>query len=265
MRTTNVSEPLSDRFAIGYDQKGNRMPAFTMREMLAAGGLRYSTADMLKYVAYQLNEKDEAVNLSHQLTWGSPDNTALALNWLVSKTIDSRRRLRQSGGTFGFASYCDLYPDQDLGIVLFANESDQTTQDRLKAISDHIVKAIYGEPAALTALNSGLASRGYGQAIVVVNEVRETHPELHLSEDYVNGWGYGLVEQGKLGEAIEIFKMNISLYPNGANTYDSLAETYERVGNRQLAIENYKRSLVLNPENTNATECLKKVGQTTNH
>ncbi|MBC8153040.1 MAG: class A beta-lactamase-related serine hydrolase [Bacteroidetes bacterium] len=265
MRTTAVSEPPSTLFAIGYNEKGSQMPAFTMKEMLAAGGLRYSTADMLKYVAHQLNEKDAAVRLSHQITWGSPDNTALALNWLISKTIDSKRRLRQSGGTFGFASYCDLYPDQHLGIILFANESDQTTQDRLKAISEQIVKAIYGEPAALTALKTGLEKRGYAQAMSVVNEVRKRHPELHLTEDYVNEWGYAFVGQNKLQQAIELFKLNVSLFPNNANTYDSLAETYERVGNRQLAIENYKRALVLNPGNTHAAEYLKKADQATSH
>ena len=258
MRTTSVSEPPSDRFAIGYNENGTQMPAFTMTEMQAAGGLRYSPADMLKYVAWQLNEKDEAVKLSHQPTWGSPDNTALALNWLVDKTIDSKRRLRQSGGTFGCASYCDLYPDQNVGIVLLSNESDQTTQNRLRAISDKIMNALYGEPAALMALNAGLKKRGYAEAISMVNDVRKKHPELHLTEDYVNGWGYELVEKGKLQEAIGIFKLNVSLYPKGANTYDSLAETYERVGNRKLAIENYKRALTLNPENINAAEFLKK-------
>lgn len=258
MHTTFVSEPPSDQFAIGYNENGTRMPPFTMQEMQAAGGLRYSTADMLKYVAYQLNETDAAVKLSHQLTWGSPDNTALALNWLVSKTVDSKRRVWASGGTFGFASYCDLYPDQQTGIILFANESDETTQDRLRPISEKIMDAIYGEPAVLTALNAGLAKRGYAQAISVVNDVQKKHPELHLTENYVNSWGYSLVEKNKLTEAIELFKLNVSLYPKGANTYDSLAETYERVGNRKLAIENYKRALILNPENTNAAEYLKK-------
>lgn len=260
MRTTSVSELPSTLLAIGYDGKGKRMPAFTMKEMQAAGGLRYSTADMLRYAAHQLNETDAAVKLSHQLTWGNSDNTALALNWLVSKTIDSKRRLRQSGGTFGFASYCDLYPDQRVAIVLLANESDQTTQDRLKEISEQIMDALYGEPAVLKALNAGLASRGYSQAIAVVDDMRKKHPELHLTEDYVNSWGYRLVGQTKLQEAIAIFKLNVSLFPNGANTYDSLAETYERVGNRKLAIENYKRALALNPQNTNAAEYLKKFG-----
>lgn len=260
MRTTSVSEPPSPLFALGYDGKGNPMPAFTMPDMLAAGGLRYSTIDLLKYITYQVAEKDNAVQLSHQPTWGSTDNQAFALNWILNKTIDSKRRLRHSGGTFGFASHCELYPDQQVGLVLFANDADQSTQNQLGDLSKKIMDVLFGEPAALTALNAGIKTHGYTQAISVVNAIRKKYPELHLSEDYVNGWGYTLAGQGKLNEALEIFKLNVSLYPKGANTYDSLAETYERVGNRELALKNYKRSLALNPQNTNAIEYLKKIG-----
>jgi CubicO group peptidase (beta-lactamase class C family) len=261
LRNTLLSELPPEQLAIGYDEKGNRMPAFTMPAMQAAGGLRYSTADLLKYIAHQLNEKDSAVNLSHRATWGSTDSEGIALNWLVSKTIDSQRRLRHSGGTFGFASYCDFYPDQRFGVVLLANDANRITQGQLDDLSKKITNALLGEPKVLTTLNAGLQTRGYERAVAVVNDVKRKHPELHLSEDYVNSWGYQLAGQGKLREALEIFRLNVSLYPKNWNTYDSLAETYERIGNRQFAIVNYKRSLALNPNNSNATEHLKKLGE----
>lgn len=261
MRSTSAAEPGSGLFATGYNEKGLPMPAFTMKEMLAVGGLRYSLTDMMKYVAYQVNETDKAVRLSHQPTWGTPDNQAIGLTWIMSKTVDSKRRLRQSGGTFGFASFCDLYPGQQTGIVLLANESDQTTQDRLKDISEKIMDGLYGEPVALAAIRAGLQARGYEQAIAVVKEVQQKHPELHLTEDFVNGWGYTLVGENRLAEALAIFRLNVSLYPNNWNTYDSLAETYARLGNQALATENYKRSLALNPTNTNATDYLRKLSE----
>jgi len=64
---------------------------------------------------------------------------------------------------------------------------------------------------------------------------------------------------GKPKEALEIFKLNVFLYPNSANVYDSLAEAYSLNGNRELAIKNYKRSLELDPKNTNAAQQLKKL------
>ena len=48
-------------------------------------------------------------------------------------------------------------------------------------------------------------------------------------------------------------------YPEGFNTYDSLAEAYAVKGDRELAIKNYRRSLELNPQNTNAVAKLKEL------
>jgi tetratricopeptide (TPR) repeat protein len=67
-----------------------------------------------------------------------------------------------------------------------------------------------------------------------------------------------LVHQ-RLPEAIEVFKLNVEMYPDAFNTYDSLGEAYMVKGEKELAIENFERSLELNPANTNAVEMLKKI------
>jgi cytochrome c-type biogenesis protein CcmH/NrfG len=48
-------------------------------------------------------------------------------------------------------------------------------------------------------------------------------------------------------------------HPNSLNAYDSLGEAYLKNNNRELAIENYEKSVELNPENTNAIEILKEL------
>jgi cytochrome c-type biogenesis protein CcmH/NrfG len=48
-------------------------------------------------------------------------------------------------------------------------------------------------------------------------------------------------------------------YPQSGNVYDSLAEAYMDNGDKQLAIENYQKSIQLNPSNKNAVEMLKKL------
>jgi cytochrome c-type biogenesis protein CcmH/NrfG len=63
--------------------------------------------------------------------------------------------------------------------------------------------------------------------------------------------------KGMLNEAIVILKLNVEFYPESANTYDSLAEAYMNNGDNELAIVNYKKSLELNPNNSNAAERLK--------
>jgi CubicO group peptidase (beta-lactamase class C family) len=80
-----------------------------------------------------------------------------------------------------------------------------------------------------------------------------------VSEARLNDLGYSLLQQKKIAEAITLFKVNVELYPQSANVYDSVAEAYMMNGDKQLSIANYKKSLELNPKNTNAVERLKKL------
>ncbi|NIJ19462.1 CubicO group peptidase (beta-lactamase class C family) [Sphingomonas naasensis] len=119
----------------GYDAGG--VAAATLpREKF---GWRYSLADMLRYAALQLDEKDPAVALSHKGTWFTLDKkTWVALNWIVTALPGGGRQLRTSGGTFGFSSVIQLYPERGLGIVLLANRSTPTAQGKLSEIADRI-------------------------------------------------------------------------------------------------------------------------------
>lgn len=83
--------------------------------------------------------------------------------------------------------------------------------------------------------------------------------ELYFEESEFNAMGYRLMAAGKMKAAIEIFKLNVELYPKSANVYDSLAEAYMNSGDKRNAIKNYKKSLELNPDNNNAKEMLKKL------
>lgn len=72
----------------------------------------------------------------------------------------------------------------------------------------------------------------------------------------LNTLGYQLLQMKKIVESIEIFKLNVEVYPQAFNTYDSLGEAYMLHGDKELAIANYKKSLELNPQNTGATRAI---------
>ena len=77
----------------------------------------------------------------------------------------------------------------------------------------------------------------------------------------INKAGYALLAQKKYKEAIEIFKLNVKLYPKSSNVYDSLGEAYMVSGDKKNAIENYEKSIQLDPENTNGKGMLAKLRQ----
>jgi len=69
----------------------------------------------------------------------------------------------------------------------------------------------------------------------------------------------GLTPRNKLPDSVTILKLNAEAFPSSANVYDGLGEAYMKNGNKELAIENYKKSLELDPKNSNAAGMLKKL------
>jgi CubicO group peptidase (beta-lactamase class C family) len=81
----------------------------------------------------------------------------------------------------------------------------------------------------------------------------------HVNEFTLNYLGYQLMQAGKDRDAVAVMERNVQEYPQSANTYDSRGEAYAKVGKKDLAIQNYEKSLQLNPDNKNAVDRLKKL------
>ncbi|NND32454.1 MAG: serine hydrolase [Saprospiraceae bacterium] len=77
-----------------------------------------------------------------------------------------------------------------------------------------------------------------------------------IQEFQLNRVGYQLLEAGFLQQAIDVFRVNVALYPESFNVYDSLGEAYLSNGESEKAKVNYQRSLELNPQNLNAKKVL---------
>lgn len=75
----------------------------------------------------------------------------------------------------------------------------------------------------------------------------------------MNHAGYKQLNAGNVNEAIEIFKLNTLNFPKSWNAFDSLGEAYMKKGGKHLAIENYEKSVLLNPGNEDGKAILKKL------
>jgi imidazolonepropionase-like amidohydrolase len=81
-----------------------------------------------------------------------------------------------------------------------------------------------------------------------------------ISENMLNNLGYGFLYGEEDPEtAIGVFQVATRVWPESSNTWDSLGEGYMEAGDFDRAIENYQKSLELDPGNTNAVEMIERM------
>jgi dienelactone hydrolase len=117
-----------------------------------------------------------------------------------------------------------------------------------------------GTPPTLEAFVRTLQSGGYEQAQEVYDKLHAANPGFTLSPMWLNLYGYELLRSGRKKESVPIFRLGTRLDPEWAGIADSLAEAYEAVGEHQLAIAEYRRTLSLDPTIGHAIERLKALG-----
>jgi Tfp pilus assembly protein PilF len=106
-------------------------------------------------------------------------------------------------------------------------------------------------------------SAGEEPAVARYRELRAARfPDHYVSEVLLNDLGYEYLEQGKLAAAIAVFRITVEQFPESSNAYDSLGEAYLKNGQRELARQNYQRSLDLDPGNENAAKVLAQLRTT---
>jgi tetratricopeptide (TPR) repeat protein len=121
----------------------------------------------------------------------------------------------------------------------------------------------FGLSPAVKVLWRELEAKGYDKAMDVAQSLQETR-DIQFAEADINRWGYSLIAQEKLQPALNVFLLNTHIFPDSANTYDSLAETHWRLGKIDEAIIGYEKVLKMQPDNEYAQRQLAKLKSVTN-
>jgi uncharacterized membrane-anchored protein YhcB (DUF1043 family) len=130
--------------------------------------------------------------------------------------------------------------------ILTKSEKDElvTNCDRFNSLKHSTVLPFafteYGALMLASVLNSQRAIEAsifVVQAFVKLREILSTHKELAQKLKELE---YKIETHDE--QVTAIFAKNVTLYPQSANVYDSLVETYEKAGQLLLANQNYEKA-----------------------
>jgi tetratricopeptide (TPR) repeat protein len=76
------------------------------------------------------------------------------------------------------------------------------------------------------------------------------------SEGYLNNAGLGLIQRESHDLAVAVLEINCDLYPESANTWDSVGYAYRAKGDNKKAMEFYRKALEVDPKFPSALEAV---------
>ena len=172
------------------------------------------------------------------------------------------------GTNAGFQAILIMYSDSGKGAALMANSQvgllveDYLVQNIAREYEWNYVSPRRVHPEALTTLFLLTQQKGVAAAIEKFGEYKRTGSDLSVEgENTLIFLAYSLVFEQKLEDAIKVMKYAVEEYPKYWNSYDTLGEIYLHLGDKVHAIENYEKSVELNPDNQNGKAMLKKLKQ----
>lgn len=259
-----------EKRALGYRKRLGVFENAQYYEASPASGM-YSTIDDLNLWQESLSTNKLLSQKYKDLMWKIVPS-GNAYGWLVSEKALVKERqnklvIKSEGTVFGYFAWTLRIPEDKHLIILLTNIRAATNY--LPSISEEITNILYNQPyqkpkiSIAETLLSTIRQSGVEAAFAQYRELKSKQRDSYnFAETELNDLGYGLINAGKMKEAIKIFQFNVEIFPQSANAYDSLSETYLRIGEKELALKFYKKALQVNPDYPNAkaaAETVKKL------
>ncbi len=178
----------------------------------------------------------------------------------IGEQKDSITIVTHSGGINGFNTYMERDIDGKNTIILLSNAVPFNYNTVVMAISRILYNESYDQPkrSGTIMLSMLIEEKGIDAALTEFKVIKESG-EYSVKEQEINQLGYTFMGKGNLKEAIGVFKLNVELFPDSWNVYDSLGEAYMNNGDKEFALENYKKSVEINPDNEGGKRAIKKL------
>jgi CubicO group peptidase (beta-lactamase class C family) len=171
--------------------------------------------------------------------------------------------LQHGGGINGFNCQFSRVVQQNLVVVVLDNvEMGRYHMPMTHAIIDILNDQPFDKPkrSLVEALRDTAIGKGGAAAVAEYRELKSNSPdEYDFGEMELNVLGYELLEREMLKDAIDIFRLNVEMFPEAFNPHDSLGEALLADGQKELALKSYRTSVELNPNNEGGKLAIQKI------
>ncbi|MCZ6755376.1 MAG: serine hydrolase [Gemmatimonadetes bacterium] len=260
--------------AVGHGMDGSpRDKQEVADDANAAWSLHTTTADYGRFLVAVMQGRRLSDSL-HAAMMSPQAEVAAGVRWGLGLGLevggDRGVALWHWGHNGGYRAFVLGYPADGSGLVMFSNSDNGMLllADLLEAVAEGVHPSVawldyqsWDAPARLVRLEleEVINTDGIEAGISRYRLLRKSEPSEAFVEGMLNALGYSLLRAELVREATIVFQMNVAQYPAESNTHDSLGEAYFTAGDYPRALENYRRSVRLNPANGNGVMMIERV------
>jgi CubicO group peptidase (beta-lactamase class C family) len=262
--------PLIKKRAAGYQKTPNGFENAPYLDMLlpyAAGSIYSTVEDLFKWDQALYDNKIVSAAGKELMFKPGLSNYGYGFGITerpIGKTTQKLKIVAHSGGINGFNSLFTRVVDQKSAVIILDNVGMGRYQGK---ITDSIINILNNQPfeepkkSIAEALYKTAMENGGAAAVAEYRRLKagKTAAIYDFSEGELNTLGYQIAGKERLKDAIEIFKLNVEMFPAASNPYDSLGEAYLKDGQKELALANYKKAVELDPKNANAVRVVNQL------
>jgi len=233
---------------------------------MAAAGLWTNATDLAKFgIEIALSKQGKANRVLSEATTQEmlkPQIDQVGLGFFLG-AYKNPQEFGHNGADEGFQAILVMFADSGKGVVMMANSDNgiNLMNRILGCVAKEYAWNYTPDPEdAADGLMLIADSKGLQAAVARYTELKKAGaPSPVIDENTLLQLAYHTLFAGQTEQALPLFKQVVQEYPNYWNAYDSLAEAYLKAGQKDLAIQNYEKSVELNPKNQNGIDALKKI------
>ena len=222
-----------------------------------AGGSYATAADLLRFANVVLsnrllNKENTALYIKGKIRY---DKGSYAYG-MSTDTLNGHMVFGHTGGHFGIANELIICPDLGYTVIILTNGEVENYWE----VSNFIKSRLFGP--SLTTDNYFYTKRVIDATVkggleAGIKLTGENKGKLKLRESVIDRWAYHKLFEKKNREAIALFLLNVSNFPQSSGALYSLAEGYRLIGDKNKAIATFENYLRLEPNDTDVVAKIK--------
>ncbi|MCF2875731.1 MULTISPECIES: serine hydrolase domain-containing protein [unclassified Tenacibaculum] len=234
------------------------------------GGIQSTSEDMYKW--YQALNSNLVLSKSSIKLLTTPyikeqegsDLSHYAYGWAIFNSDRKTKIVTHNGSNGIFFHEFMWLPEEDTVLIFFTNAYSREVEiiwqlEKMLFAQNYSPKPIQKSPYLLVL--DFIDKNNVNQSKELLSLIKQKYGSDFSDSNVLNQIGYMLLERNQSSNwMIELFKLNVRLFPDNANLWDSLGDGYKSKNDTKNAIKSYKKALELDPTITTSIKSLKELG-----